>query len=68
MHPSMSRRVDDVKSNTGIPCGTRNLSNVEMCCFARRSVGAIRAADAPLLKVRAASIAATAVFPDPTSP
>ena len=56
------------RKTTGTPSGSSQLRKLAQCCSASSSVGAISATWRPLATATTAAIAATTVFPDPTSP
>ena len=59
---------DPVSSVTPWPSGSRNAASVSACCRASRSVGARSTAWRPASATKQSASAATAVFPEPTSP
>ncbi len=60
--------MEPITRQTDIPIGSSISERVEKCCAARISVGAIRAVWKPFFAANKAAAAATAVFPEPTSP
>ena len=59
---------DPVSRLTRTPSGSNQADSVRACCSASSSVGAMKAAWAPLPIARAAAAAAMTVLPQPTSP